>query len=475
MVAGGLGECDKRSKFYTFFDVNLSNKRAWDLINYMKDGLFIDANTNQVSVQLITYNSQLRYFGNVDLTFNFDKSRGGLIHVKRSVQTIKIELYETSNDILRACFEVLFAAMIISSAFIECREIWDIVAREKSARTYFKSLWNYIDITSIILSAMIAASWVFFVVTQAQRFSMEPRYEVYAKLESYGRWLKLNGQGEDFQELLDRFQEMSDMTRFQGFSDIAKSSNTLFNMMVFGDNSVVEELVGLSEPSMNAIASIFYMSYALLVVMVLLNFLLAIVMDSFAIVKEASKEATAIGEELCYYGKASISRWWTYMGVDSSQHLAYIDQRRNQAMPDQTALNYLQSLREGQQRALKELDLDKAWEETILVRGKAIESLSGAQVKQALLEAAAAADNPRIEAGGAQKEDDVVRVFDIDAEEAEEKQNAVAVARKVMEKFGLREDVDDADEEKMQQKQQTQQIFDMLQMLTLQASKDHKH
>ncbi|KAK3277010.1 hypothetical protein CYMTET_14957 [Cymbomonas tetramitiformis] len=203
------------SKFYTFFDVNLSNKRAWDLINYMKDGLFIDANTNQVSVQLITYNSQLRYFGNVDLTFNFDKSRGGLIHVKRSVQTIKIELYETSNDILRACFEVLFAAMIISSAFIECREIWDIVAREKSARTYFKSLWNYIDITSIILSAMIAASWVFFVVTQAQRFSMEPRYEVYAKLESYGRWLKLNGQGEDFQELLDRFQEMSDMTRFQ--------------------------------------------------------------------------------------------------------------------------------------------------------------------------------------------------------------------------------------------------------------------
>ncbi|KAK3257269.1 hypothetical protein CYMTET_33637 [Cymbomonas tetramitiformis] len=287
----------------------------------------------------------------------------------------------------------------------------------------------------------------------------------------------------------------------EGFSDIAKSSNTLFNMMVFGDNSVVEELVGLSEPSMNAIASIFYMSYALLVVMVLLNFLLAIVMDSFAIVKEASKVArrslgrlcplvgkcdllgsvwqhgnmrgaTAIGEELCYYGKA------------------YIDQRRNQAMPDQTALNYLQSLREGQQRALKateevikgptsadccpaaaaqELDLDKAWEETILVRGKAIESLSGAQVKQALLEAAAAADNPRIEAGGAQKEDDVVRVFDIDAEEAEEKQNAVAVARKVMEKFGLREDVDDADEEKMQQKQQTQQIFDMLQMLTLQV------
>eukprot|EP00854_Cymbomonas_tetramitiformis_P017128 gene17128-20365_t len=92
-------------KFHMWFDINLSNTRAHKLIKYLVDGLFIDENTADIRAQMISYNSQLQSFTNVDLTFHFDKAYGGVINVQHSVHTIKVELYESTADMFRLCLE----------------------------------------------------------------------------------------------------------------------------------------------------------------------------------------------------------------------------------------------------------------------------------------------------------------------------------------------------------------------------------
>ncbi|KAK3255780.1 hypothetical protein CYMTET_35058, partial [Cymbomonas tetramitiformis] len=123
------------------------------------------------------------------------------------------------------------------------------------------------------------------------------------------------------------------------------------------------------------------------------------------------------------------------------------------------------------------------WEEKILVRGKNIESLSGAEVKQTLL--AASTKPSKIPRSASCTKKAALQKFlgisiqstvepepeELDPEEAVnvKQGKAVLVARKVMEKFGEDEHVDDVDEEKLLQKNQTQQILDSLRMLTVQV------
>ncbi|KAK3241418.1 hypothetical protein CYMTET_48806, partial [Cymbomonas tetramitiformis] len=545
-------------EFYVWFDINLSHGRAQDLIKYLIDGLYIDERTQTVHAQLITYNSQLRLFGNVNVYFQFSSIYGGVIHIQQSVQTINVEMYQTTTDLIRAVFEVFFLLMVLISILSELREMFTLRQKTGSIGAYFSSAWNYIDVFSILMCAFVAMSWIEFYNSLARSFNMEPRYLAYASLTSQGRWLKLNGDGEIFQEVLDRLTDMHRMTVFQvdymtmngicsfllimrilklcdfqprmgiitrtlavaasdlyhfflllliiflgyaitghlvfgttikGFSEMGTSIETLFNMMVFGDNSVVAELDAVSSSvgaSMQFIAMLFYMSYAMLVVMVLLNFLLAIVVDAFAVVKESAQESTSIGAELLYYGQA------------------YYDQKRNREMTDQQAVQYLKDLRSATEQEIRgkhesisvetagETSVkheDSSWEEMILVRGKDVESVSGAQVKQSLLEADALRRKQRrqiprdqkisgskLSAFGSEQTNEVTAFHQPSGATADE-EVAVAdggpvyadlLARRVMQKFGLDECADDIDEEKMLQKQQTEQIIDSLKLLSVQ-------
>ncbi|KAK3250851.1 hypothetical protein CYMTET_39787 [Cymbomonas tetramitiformis] len=108
VVRSGLGEwnCSKE-RFYAWFDINLSEEQSKNYLNYLIDGLFIDQNTEQLTVQLITYNADLQYFGNAILTFNFNKESGGTIRIVSKVQTISIEMYNDDAGKVRGAFEVV--------------------------------------------------------------------------------------------------------------------------------------------------------------------------------------------------------------------------------------------------------------------------------------------------------------------------------------------------------------------------------
>ncbi|KAK3250850.1 hypothetical protein CYMTET_39787 [Cymbomonas tetramitiformis] len=148
-----------KERFYAWFDINLSEEQSKNYLNYLIDGLFIDQNTEQLTVQLITYNADLQYFGNAILTFNFNKESGGTIRIVSKVQTISIEMYNDDAGKVRGAFEVLYALLVIVGAFLELRELVMTMRNTGSVATYFASGWNYFDILSIALNVVVMISW----------------------------------------------------------------------------------------------------------------------------------------------------------------------------------------------------------------------------------------------------------------------------------------------------------------------------
>ena len=65
----------------------------------------------------MTYNGELEYFANSRVTFSFKE--GGTISVNYNVQTVKVTLYEDTEDWVRFGLEVMLALGVLIAAFFE--------------------------------------------------------------------------------------------------------------------------------------------------------------------------------------------------------------------------------------------------------------------------------------------------------------------------------------------------------------------
>ncbi|KAK3244587.1 hypothetical protein CYMTET_45803, partial [Cymbomonas tetramitiformis] len=344
-----------KGKFHVWFDINLDQERATDILTYLEDGLYIDRQTQELEMQLVTYNGELNYFANVLIRFVFGE--GGVITISYDIQTVNVEMYMDAKDYIRGAFEVCFMLMVLINLMSEISEMFTIYQETGKISPYFKSAWNYIDLVCISTNVIVGVMWIFFTFNQASSFNMKTRYEVYLNLQAEARWLMESKEQQILQDVIDKFHEVTRMTNFQllymtlngvnsfllllrilklcdfqkrmglvtrtlavaasdllhfflimavvfmsycftghlifgtiihDFSTPTLSFFTLFNLMVFGDNSIFEEFKVLDSYLIYP-AYLFYVTYSVLVVLILLNFLLAIIMDAFVVVKESAK------------------------------------------------------------------------------------------------------------------------------------------------------------------------------------------
>lgn len=358
--------------FPVFFDINLLEKRAKDLITYMKEGFFIDQNTQQIWLQAVTYNGELQYFANIDVWFTF--SPGGNIDIRSNIQTVNVEMYEKGSDVARLIFELFFVIIVLYFLYQELAELYTAHFRKGSFLLYFKSVWNYVDLLSIGMNLSCIISWLVFQVTLALPFDVDVRYEVYSNLSAKGRFLHLAGHGSGLDQVAKKFSTVSEMcdfqttymlinginvflllvrvlelcdfqprmgivtrtleraasdlghfivlmtimlmgyammghlvfgTTLQSFSTLWNSVDGLFNMLAFQDNTVGMQVVAL-EGALFVPGLLFYWSFALLVVLILMNFFLTIVINAFADVKEKTGDAVSMPTEIFLFMKA----WW---------------------------------------------------------------------------------------------------------------------------------------------------------------------
>eukprot|EP00854_Cymbomonas_tetramitiformis_P001141 gene1141-1710_t len=605
-------------KFYVWFDANLDASRSQQMITYMKDGLYIDSRTKEVKVQIVTYNGQLQRYGNIEMFFRFEYRFGGVIRVKQNIQTLNLEMYESTADMIRFAFETTWLISAGSGtdrraiardqsgddddgadddddadgdsaggrpgidgwegSRLDCRKVLETRRATGCWKHYFLNGWNLIDMCSLMLTAGLSITWWSLAFSQVMGFDMEVQYFVYTDLQSPGRWLRLKEDGEQFRLVRSEFETMSsiadrmveymmlngvntffllaraikrfnfqprmgiltrtiamatsDLGHFfillsivftgyaitghlifgsslQAFSDMYESLYTLFNMMVFGDNSVVKELDELGKSlggAMQFISFVFYFSFAILVVMVLVNFLLAIVVDSFVAVKDSVKDSTSIVEDLHYYCRHF------YHKLCQERHLTDEQMLKVLTVMHATEVELLSQNALGRNRRLSARFNDQAegsdaeWEEKILildsktpsVTAKHVEKASGKLTWHRLLpchlrvsdltagvpgsldrQLRVSADNlekhPPNQSVACKKRSPFHKLMSSQGAEVVEIKPVVTdecaslVARKIMQKFGQEEHEDDVDEERLFQKNALEELLASVKLLTAQV------
>ena len=120
------------TKGFLFFDINLDAAGAQRWLDYMEYGLLLsDAQTDEVSAQVVVYNSELGYFGNTMVYFKYID--GGKIVVTYENQTIKVQYYENWQDMLRwFAMEIALAIGALYSVYDEFMDF--ILTRKRNGR-----------------------------------------------------------------------------------------------------------------------------------------------------------------------------------------------------------------------------------------------------------------------------------------------------------------------------------------------------
>ena len=188
--------------FAVVIDVNLREKAFNKLMTYLEDGFFVDKYTDNLKVEVLTYNGELRYFCN--LIVDFDFSQGGNILVKYSADIATTQPYFHDKNVkaevdkynFRRLLEALFCLFVFLAMFTEVYEIGKTWLKTGHLMDYFASVWNYIEVSSITLHIACIAMWVW-QVEELRTFDTEQRYDVYldTQHEQTARILELKDNG----------------------------------------------------------------------------------------------------------------------------------------------------------------------------------------------------------------------------------------------------------------------------------------
>eukprot|EP00961_Rhodomonas_salina_P181689 2452748-Rhodomonas_salina.1 len=81
-----------RDAFKQYFDERVTATRARSMLNYLNDGRWIDDETTNVEVELVTFNANLNRFTYVQ--FKFEWQAGGSIHWDYKLQAIAMDIYD---------------------------------------------------------------------------------------------------------------------------------------------------------------------------------------------------------------------------------------------------------------------------------------------------------------------------------------------------------------------------------------------
>lgn len=139
-----------------------SQKLAEKTLAELKNDLWIDKGTRKLSLTFNAYNGNVRMFTVFKLTFDFGAT-GKLVYLFRA-QTFRLEYYSTSGDKFRGFLEAVLLFYTFCSFLSELQELYQKKVGESHRRLrlkeYFSDAGNQIDLLRILLFLIAAWSWL---------------------------------------------------------------------------------------------------------------------------------------------------------------------------------------------------------------------------------------------------------------------------------------------------------------------------
>lgn len=186
----------KTFAFYLHF--NDTTQRQQDRVQYLRDRGWLDEQTNSVRLKAILSNYQLEVDRIINLVITFSFSRGGGVYGKIDIQPIGLNLFKLAalaND-------VLFGFMLIASTGFMCRELYK-ACRERKIKSHFTIVNCVTWLTCIMgwvnIGGLLLASWyrsdIAVAITKykedASQANAEGLFDIVSKTASYDSWFVL--------------------------------------------------------------------------------------------------------------------------------------------------------------------------------------------------------------------------------------------------------------------------------------------
>ncbi|XP_075735913.1 polycystin-2 isoform X2 [Rhipicephalus microplus] len=316
-----------------YADLGITKEAATQVMADLKENLWIGRATRAVFLDFTVYNANVNLFCVIKLVFEFPAT-GGMIP-SWSFRTVKLLRYVSVSDYFIMACEFFFTLFILYYIVEEVLEI-------KSNRTsYFKSIWNILDILVILISLVCIGFSIYRTVMvnkllaglldKPDEFADFGRLGFYqtqfnnaVALAVFFAWIKVfkyisfNKTMTQLSSTLSRcskdvagfsimffivffaFAQLGYLlfgTQIQGFSSFVNAVFTLLRL-ILGDFDFEE-----MEAANRVLGPIYFLSYVFFVFFVLLNMFLAIINDTYAEVKSEISQQKNEFELVDYFKK----------------------------------------------------------------------------------------------------------------------------------------------------------------------------
>lgn len=316
-----------------YADLGITKEAATQVMADLKENLWIGRATRAVFLDFTVYNANVNLFCVIKLVFEFPAT-GGMIP-SWSFRTVKLLRYVSVSDYFIMACEFFFTLFILYYIVEEVLEI-------KSNRTsYFKSIWNILDILVILISLVCIGFSIYRTVMvnkllaglldKPDEFADFGRLGFYqtqfnnaVALAVFFAWIKVfkyisfNKTMTQLSSTLSRcskdvagfsimffivffaFAQLGYLlfgTQIQGFSSFVNAVFTLLRL-ILGDFDFEE-----MEAANRVLGPIYFLSYVFFVFFVLLNMFLAIINDTYAEVKSEISQQKNEFEIVDYFKK----------------------------------------------------------------------------------------------------------------------------------------------------------------------------
>ena len=127
--------------FYIFFDINSDETWVKNILQYMKDGYFIDQNTKRITVYVQLYNADLHSFVLTQVKFKFQNN--GLIKCETQTDIVNIGLYaKTQENEFRLYFEIFLCIFVALDFLGEIKQFYEMSIKYGCCSYFKQDLWN---------------------------------------------------------------------------------------------------------------------------------------------------------------------------------------------------------------------------------------------------------------------------------------------------------------------------------------------
>jgi len=155
--------------FKLYFDTQITQSQAKSLLDYMKEGGFIDQKTSTIDTQFITFNADLNRFTLV--RFSFEWTAGGSITWDYWVESVVLDIYDLPTKDAQLTFEIIVCVMLGLNILLELIDI-AVALRANKHLDYFANVGNLFDWLHFVFMGMCVGLWIT-ICNMTEKFSMK--------------------------------------------------------------------------------------------------------------------------------------------------------------------------------------------------------------------------------------------------------------------------------------------------------------